>query len=172
MLSSEIAKKKTIEKLNSDNIFLVLETIRNLREHGNSWIIPEVIRLLKHTSHNEVEEAIKKLLYDLKDSKSIPYLINAICDVKYLNNLNILVSACWQNGLSYEDHFQVFVKLIVKEAFEVAFEAFTVIDNMEGALDMTESQIQIDYLKDNLSKVDESKKMLLVETIDILKKHV
>ena len=39
--------------------------------------------------------------------------------------------ACWQNGLDYSLFLLVFVDFVIKEDWETAFEAFTVIENME-----------------------------------------
>ena len=42
-----------------------------------------------------------------------------------------LLTACWQNGLDFSTFLPVFIDLIIHEDWEIAFEAFTVIDNLE-----------------------------------------
>ena len=39
--------------------------------------------------------------------------------------------ACWQNGMDFSAYFEVFTDLVINEEWEIAFEAFTVIENFE-----------------------------------------
>ncbi|MEE4198202.1 MAG: hypothetical protein V2I54_11195 [Bacteroidales bacterium] len=123
-------QKEIIKNLQSNKTDTVLAALKLIRSEGNKELLYEVIKLLHHTDNKNVEEEIFNLLDHLKDQKSAVVIIEAIEDKKYNHVLPRLVSSCWKNGLHYEDHIETFINLFIEGDFQVAFEAYTVIDNM------------------------------------------
>jgi hypothetical protein len=167
----KLNQKKIIDRLNSGNNLTILETIRILREIGNSFYIPDIVAVLKNTKNKDVQTSITNFLFELKDNDSAAKLVDEIKDLKNRECLNILVPACWENGLNYNQFLSVFVDLVISQDFQVAFDAFTVIENMQIDFDPVEVAVSVQLLKDNLNKVDHLKKLLFAQLIDLLLKR-
>ncbi|MFV0592498.1 MAG: HEAT repeat domain-containing protein [Draconibacterium sp.] len=121
----------TRDKLFSANSETVLSAIETLREKGNKEYLPILFELLFSAPEEEVKNAILKLLGTVKDKETIPVFIDALQNKKYISIRKEIATACWQNGLDFSGHVHVFADLIINENWEVAFEAFTVIENLE-----------------------------------------
>jgi hypothetical protein len=126
-----MTNKELIKNLHSTNQEILINTLKFISTDGNKDIMPEVINLLQQTNSTVIKNEIIKILENLKDPYSAPKLVDAIEDEGYKEELPILVSACWKNGLNYDEYIETFVKIFIRGDFQLAFDAFTVIDNME-----------------------------------------
>lgn len=167
-MNKDPQKKQVLMNLQSENSSLVKDTIEELRNSGNSSHIPLLIKLLHSTDNGDVKQLIVKLLNDLKYSDAIPKIIEAIQSNKYSDERQNLVSACWENGLDFGEYLPLFVDLVIGEEFPIAFEAFTVIENMDSNIGDTVKEEQIEKIKNNLSGVPENKAYLLNNLIEII----
>ncbi len=120
--------KKDLFSANSEIVISAIETIK---KKGNKLYIPILFDLLNSSPEVEIETEIKSLLETVKDKESINSFMRAIEDDKYKSIRKSILIACWQNGLDFSTFLPVFIDLIIKEDWEIAFEAFTVIDNFE-----------------------------------------
>lgn len=115
----------------SDDVETVKMAIEKISNEGNRLYLPLLFDLLKTLPEHEVELEIIKLLGSVKDKESVNSFMRAIEDEKYKTIRKTLISACWQNGLDFSNFMPVFIDLIINDEWEVAFEAFTLIDNLE-----------------------------------------
>ncbi|MDX8339235.1 HEAT repeat domain-containing protein [Draconibacterium sp. IB214405] len=109
----------------------VLAAINTLKEKGNKDYLPILFELMLTDNDAQIEKELQKLLGTIKDKETIPVFINALQEDKYKSIRKKVLTVCWQNGLDYSEYIEVFVNLIISEEWETAFEAFTVIENME-----------------------------------------
>ncbi|WP_297093564.1 hypothetical protein [uncultured Draconibacterium sp.] len=109
----------------------VLAALNKLKESGNKDYLPILFELMVAGCEAEVERQIQKLLGTIKDKETIPVFISALQEEHYQPIRKNIATVCWQNGLDFSDNIEVFVDLVINENWETAFEAFTVIDNME-----------------------------------------
>jgi hypothetical protein len=167
-MSKEQKTKQIIKNLQSDDSSLIKNTIKELRDSGNSGYIPFLIELLHSTDNSEIKQLIIKLLNDLKHSDAIPKIIEAIQNGKYSDERQSLVSVCWENGLDFSQYLSLFVDLVIEEEFSVAFEAFTVIENMNSNIDDSVKEEQVQKIKNNLDGAHEEKAYLLNNLIEII----
>ena len=123
--------KELIKNLHSTKQEIIINTLKFISTDGNKDIMPEVINLLQQTKNTAIKNEIIKILENLKDPNSAPKLVDAIEDEGYKGELPIIVSACWKNGLNYDEYIETFVKIFIRGDFQLAFDAFTVMDNME-----------------------------------------
>ena len=158
---------KIISGLQSQNPEQVIETIDRLRSSGNLSYLPVLFGLLA-SSVPEVNAKVMGLLADVKHRDIIPLLLEAIQDERYKGERKKLVSLCWENGLDFSSGLPVFVDLLINEGLEVAFEAYTVITNMEGKITAEMMNTETDRIEAALSRVDEQKRQLLTDIIDFL----
>jgi hypothetical protein len=115
----------------SADVEVVKSAIEKISIEGNRLYLPLLFDLLNSMPEHEVEVEIIKLLGSVKDKESVNSFMRAIEDAKYKTIRKTLVSACWQNGLDFSNFMPVFIDLIINDEWEVAFEAFTLIDNLE-----------------------------------------
>lgn len=162
--------KAITQQLFSSNTENVLSAIKKLDDSGNKDYLPLLFQLLSSNTETQISEAICKLLGRVKDKNTIPVFISALENEKYKNARKEIVSACWQNGLDFSDYIEKFIDLIIAEDWEIAFEAFTVVDNLNNTpSDDTLKDINI-KISAALDNNDKQKTYLLKEVQNFLSK--
>lgn len=159
---------KLLKGLNSANPDIVLDAIDALRAEGKTSDIPVLLELLLQSRNPEVKARITGLFANLKEKETIPMLINAIQDKKFEQVQQQLVSSCWENGMDYTPYLSVFVDLLIEKEFLVAFEAYTVITNMEKAIDQRLIDREIEKLDKAMRTTTPEKKSLMLDVVDFL----
>ena len=144
------------------------QILKNIREKGDAGLIPDLIHLLHRSGHSNIKNMIADVLINLKDQTCVPYLVESLKTDKYAEQEQILISACWQNGLDYSDYLTIFIDKMISGTYYVALESLTVIEN--ASLDKLDRQKSISKVKNSLSEVDKQQQSLLIELIHILQK--
>lgn len=129
----------TVEKINQQiklNLFsprteIVLEALNQVKSVGNRFYIPLLFDLLVTQPEQEIENEILKILGNVKDKETVNSFMRGIEEEKYRSIRKKILTSCWQNGLDFSTFLPVFIDQIINEDWEIAFEAFTVIDNLE-----------------------------------------
>jgi hypothetical protein len=161
--------KLIIKKLQSNNVEEVLFTIKQIRNTGSPKILPFLIDLLYTSKSEKIKSTIQSLLNDLKNKDCTSEIVKALKNEKYKKIHHLLLSSCWQSGLDYSEHLELFVNLFITGDFGVAFEAFTILDNSEDKYEAEAIDIQISNLKSNISGFTGSQKEgLFVELVHVL----
>lgn len=162
-----MTNKEIIKILNSGIENDIVELLRNLAKSGNNEILPDIISLLRKTSSTLMRDEIIKILEYLKEQSSSEIIVDAIRDSKNEKELPILVSACWKNGLNYEEYIDTFTDVFIRADFQLAFDAFTVIDNFETT-DINKANISLLKLESAIEDFTDDKKALCSELINII----
>ncbi len=165
------AKKKQVSILRSGNTAAIIDAVREVRNRGNSSILPEIFDLLLNSESEEVINACAALLNDLKQAESVDYMVSAIKEKKYKPIRNILVSACWQNGLNYHKDVQLFADILLNDSYTIAIEAFTVIENSIGAMDDIDVLQLRAKLKSGIASADDKKKALIIKLLSVIQNY-
>lgn len=160
--------KNILKGLESADSLKVIDTIEELRSSGRASDIPLLVELLHLTQNPEIKSKITGLFANLKESDTIPLIIGAIQNQKYAPELKELVACCWENGLDYSNYLSLFVGLLIDNEFAIAFEAYTVIMNLETRIDHKIIDQEIDLLERALSSAPEQKRQLMLDVIDFL----
>ena len=159
--------KEVIKHLKSGNQSLILETLRYIETEGNKEILTEVIRLLQNTTDTIIRDEIVKILENLNNQDCVPVLIQSLLNPDYKDIMSLLVSSCWKNGLDYSKSVEVFTDIFIKSDFQLAFDAFTVIDNLED-IDGITAEACIFRLKNTIEDIRDDKKSLYFELLRII----
>jgi hypothetical protein len=154
--------KKNLFSANTDIVISAIETIKN---KGNKFYIPILFDLLNSLPEPEIEKGIMDLLETVKDKETINSFMRAIEDDKYKPIRKSILIACWQNGLDFSTFLPVFVNLVIKEEWEIAFEAFTLIDNLEYLPGQEILNKSIAQVKEALPYANEQKSYFLNEIL-------
>ncbi|HEY3390324.1 MAG TPA: HEAT repeat domain-containing protein [Prolixibacteraceae bacterium] len=168
-MTIDVKSKEILSNLKSTDPEIILKTIDKVRESGNSFILAGLIDLLHDTELPEIRKSVLDLLSELKNKESVPAFISAIKDDKYFRERKDLVACCWQNGLIYNEYLPLFIDLVINEDFQVAFEAFTVIENMFGSVDDEIIDKEILKVTEALKDASEQKAYLLNGLLSIIR---
>lgn len=115
------------------------------------------------STREEKDEALKHL----KANNAQAFIINAISRTKNPEQKAQIIASCWETGLDFSKDFQFFISLVCDNNFNVSFEAFTVIQEMESEID---SSILKQAL-DSLLKVKEPS-VAVTETIQFIEQKL
>lgn len=154
--------------LNSKDNKVILESIEKLRSKGNINDLPAILDFLVAPNNPEVEKALYNFIFDIKDPKAIEPIAAAIQNSKYQNIQKKLIEMCWQSSLNFSNHSGLFVDLLIDGDFEIAFEAFTVIENMEESIELSVKETEMSKLKNAISSAQEDRKGMLHEAFHII----
>lgn len=147
---------------------VVLNAVKKIHNSGNVELLYPLLQLIKRTSNPKVERKSKAVFFDLKTNDATAFVVESIKAEDDISIKQFLVTACWNNSLDYSAHLDLFIDLFLNEIFEIAFDAYTVIENMIGFPDLEIIKIQIDKLKSKASTIESSKKQLLVDLVNLL----
>lgn len=162
-------EKRQISILRSGNTSAIIDTIQEIRKKGSVTILPELFDLLLISGNEEVIQACSSLLNDLKNKKSVQYLVAALKDERYEPVRHILVSACWQNGLDYHEEVQLFAEIFLNDNYTTAIEAFTVIENCLGDLTDRDILLLTEKMNRGIGLAKENKRPLIRELLSVIK---
>lgn len=159
--------KEIIKNLRSKKTSIILDTLKYISENGNKDIIIEVIELLRTTSDTIIRDKIIEILDNLREQYCVPPIIKAIENSDYKDILSILVSSCWKNSLDFDKYIEVFTDIFIQSDFQLAFDAFTVIDNFED-IDIQLADNCLLRLENSVEDITDDKKPLYFELINII----
>jgi len=148
---------------------VVISAIESIQKKGNLLYIPILLDLLNSSPETEIESEVLNLLGTIKDKESVNSFVRAIENDKYKGIRKSILTACWQNGLDFSTFLPVFIDLIIHEDWEIAFEAFTVADNLEYLPSPEIIKISVAIINDAMPSASEQKKYFLSEILVKLK---
>lgn len=174
-MSATIDTKKTkeiVNSLKSNDIKIVKRAIKQSKVHGNEAIFAEILDLLINHESEEVKTDVKNFLLDLKDSKALPMIIEAIKSEDFKNVKAELISIFWNCPLNPNDYISLFVKEAIKGDFMIALESSTVINNIEPPFPEAEVNESLLLLKEYFSNHPEDDKTELLKDILVVIKEM
>ena len=157
-----------IARLRSDNESILLQAISDLHETGSPLYLPLLAEILLDTEFEQVKKSIHKLLGELKDKEAAPALISLIGDKMYLKIRRELLASCWQNGLDYSPWLPQLVDWVIESELEVAFEAFTIIENLDQFPPADIREAEVVKINKALKEAGQTKSYLLKELRGII----
>ncbi len=168
----ENQKKENLAKLleTKDNTS-ILNAIAILRDEGNDQLLELLVKIYISNTYREVRTAIFQLICDLKNQKSAEFVVSFINDPELSAAKQMLVSSCWQSRLNYIQYFELFIQMVFVEPFEIAFEAFTVIENMEDRVSELRKKELIHYIDSHLSECRIENQVLADDLAAIIKQY-
>ncbi|HNW49529.1 MAG TPA: HEAT repeat domain-containing protein [Prolixibacteraceae bacterium] len=161
-------EEQLINNLLSTNHQVVINTLEEVKSTGSSKLLPFLIDLLHASTNDDIKTMTYKILAELKQTDAIPVLVEAIRNEKYFQEQEILIRSCWENGLDYTPYLSVFIDLVIHGDYMTSFEAFTVIENLEGTIGEEENEKLVMLLQNSLADSSPEKQALLEELIQIV----
>lgn len=163
-------EKQKIDQRIQQNLFspkpeVVAAAINEIKERGNRLYLPLLFELLNTGPEKEIEMEILNLLGTVKDKDTANSFMRAIEDDKFKKIRKQILTACWQNGLDFSTFLPVFIDQVINEDWETAFEAFTVIDNLEFLPAEAIVLISVEKINRAMNNANEQKKYFLQEIL-------
>jgi len=156
------------QALRSTNAHVLKQSLEKVRVEGQTPLLIEIFDLMLRQKEGEIYDLCCALLNDLKTQEAADQLAMALGQEEYLSIQKDLVAACWQNGLSYAAHVEAFAKLALEGSYETAIEAFTVLEEAAGELELSQRDALAEKLRHGLLDCPEDKKALLMELVKIV----
>lgn len=163
-------EQNILHKLSSNNPIIIKETLIELREKGNSKYIPFLFKLLQKHHNSNISTSIKNFISDIKESSIKTTLIACLKDESYNNIKKDLLTICWESRFDFSDNLELFVDILIEDDFITAFEALTVIENLNSDISEVFRNKQIIRLKDAILRSDKNKQQLIHDAIHIIPK--
>ncbi len=121
-----------LKDLASNDSKTLTSALKRVRSKGNEKVIPSLISIIEENQVESIVEEAKKIILELKSTAAIPFLLAELEKNKKAEIRELVLSSFWQTGFNAHQHMDKFVKAATKGTFMEAFEAYTVIDNLEG----------------------------------------
>ncbi len=124
--------KTILEQLMSKDEQVIIQAVEFIHEKGNVDYIPHLVFCYTNNASGDVKKKITNLLNDIKDARVAPVMVEMLKKHNPDEVTSMLLTACWSSGIDYAPFLPVFCDMVISEDYMTAFEALTVIDNMEG----------------------------------------
>src|SRR5271166_1938844 len=85
-----------------------------------------MVELLCDDTHKSSKQAVYNFIK--KEPKAIEIIIQAIMEAK--GDKKRLVASCWEGNIDCTAYLPLFADIVIKDEFEVALEALTVVEHM------------------------------------------
>ena len=162
---------KIIEQLKTELTFTsepkLLKTLEKVKGKGNDQMVEPILNLYASTNHDSVKKAIKGLLNELKVTDGTTILIEKLknCD----NELKeVILGALWSAGLNPIEYLPEIVEAACSSSYMVAFEALTVLENLEGPFEEEKISEAKLIINDYFEKPNEETKQLISVILGLL----
>ncbi len=162
-------EKRQISILRSGNHAAILSVLEDIRENGRITILPEIFELMLDTEDDEIMDGCTGILNDLKAEGAASYLVSGLKNQRYRPIRQQITAACWQSGMDFSHELLLFTKMLVRDDYATALEAFTVIENNVEDSDPAEIGKIRDMINGALPETPDSKKKLLKEMLNVLR---
>lgn len=164
-------EKELIKGLESTNPEVEKKSIEGLRQHGTVNSIEPLFKLWLKSDDEVVGELLFKIFCDIRITDAPAKIIELLCSGDYDSIMPLILNTMWNSGLDYTPYMPEITRFALKGDFNVALEALTLIENMEGEFseELTmESLLAIKDFENNGKDADEQKVQLLAA----LKTHI
>lgn len=175
-MSGEKAPSKKVKQLIADLFSKdekkVLKTITLLEADGDEHVLRPLCELYLENDLESIKTKILEFLGKLSDSSATPVMIEILRDEALSPIRQELLNAMWQNKLDFSPFLADFVAIACEGTFLETFECLTLIENMEGPFEESqtlESQLYLkEYLENEMGK-DESRDGLISDIAVLIK---
>lgn len=155
-------------RLLSGRSVTVMSALEEVKVRGNIAYLPLLFDILTSKPDEQVEQEILKILGTLKIQEAVPVMAETLQSPMYSSIRKQLATACWQNGLNFEDYLPVFVELVVNEEWETGFEAFTVIENMDNYPNQEIIELSVSKIEHALPDASDKRRYFLQEILALI----
>lgn len=157
--------KQIIEFLSSSDEKQVKQALAGLKTDGDATVIEHLADLLlSDKDKGKFTKEILEIFSSLKDTSTVPAMIEVLRNEKYLPVRQLLLSTIWNSGLDYTEYMSDFVLFACEGDFLEALDCLTILENLQGEIEerhILESQWHLkEYLEDVAPKEERKAQIL------------
>ena len=144
-----------ISDLSSKDSKNLASALKRVRSKVSEKVIPALVSIIENNEEPKLVEEAKSIILELKSTASIPYLLDILENHKNSEIRELILNSFWQTGFNAHQYIDKYVLAATKGSYMEAFEADTIIDNLEGPFEeepIMEAQL---ILKSYFSTADE-----------------
>lgn len=149
----------------------ILAVLEQIREIGVPKLLPALVKVYKTCGDDDVKMSIFKLLSDASQREIVDEMASAIAAETDPNVKQMLVTSCWYSKIDYLPQLELFIDMVFDAPFELAFEAFTVIENRQGSISSERRGELISHIEHRLADDANPNESLTTGLIDIVKNY-
>lgn len=161
--------QQLLKNLQSEDENVVAAAIETIKTQGNTAYIEPLFDLVRTSANPETRRTIKRLLADIKPAESVQILIDLAQNPLYAAVQSDIISVCWESGLDFSKQIPTFVNWVITGEYMTAFEAFTVIENMEITLTIDDTERYLAPVFEALDQASDDRKILLEAIVSHLR---
>jgi len=169
MNTNQKLNQTILDNLKSGSPAKISSAIEEIKNIAGTKYLPFIIETLSNYDDDSIHKTISEFLFNLKEESAVTYIIDGIKNNQNKDILPILVSSCWQCGLSYKEYFVLFTEIFIESELVVAIESFSVIETVLDELNSKERQLIIDKVESSSNKMDSTKQSFATSLIDMIK---
>ena len=121
-----------LKDLKSTDPKILTSALKRVRSKGTEQVVPALISLFENCETASVVAEAKNIILELKNTGSIPYLLSELESNENSATRELILNSFWHTGFNAHEHLDKFVAAATKGTYMEAFEAFTIIDNLDG----------------------------------------
>lgn len=150
----------------------VIKTITLLEAEGSHEILVPMCELYLENRSETINGKLIDFLSKLSDSSATEEMVNIIRDDKFIGIRQVLLNTMWQSKLDFSPFLADFVAIACEGNFLEAFECLTIIENLEGPFQESQTLESQLYLKEYLEtemKKDEQRDGIISDIAILIK---
>ncbi|MBO7497068.1 MAG: hypothetical protein J6T98_10985 [Salinivirgaceae bacterium] len=149
----------------------VMAVLEQIREIGVPKLLPALVKVYKSCGDDDVKMAVFKLLCDASQPGLVDVMAETIAAESDANVKQMLVTSCWYSKIDYLPRLELFIDLVFDAPFELAFEAFTVVENRQGSISDERRTELISYIENRLAETSSANESLAESLSEIVKNY-
>lgn len=162
--AKEKAYAKALKDLFSADDEVVLSAIQQLSETGDHRLIHPLLEVMLNGSER-VNAAVEQVLFQLKDTKAMDELVEALDNPKYEPIRVTILASFWNTGQWPTEHLTKLCEIAVNGTFEEAFEVLTVVEHMEGTMEPAELELALEPVREFLMREEGHANYAIIESL-------
>ncbi len=157
-----------INKLHSADTSIVIEALKKIKERSTVKVIPHLLNLINENTQPIIKKDILQVICDIKEREAVPVLIREISKRDFGTDTSDVISTFWQSRLDFSEYLSTFIRIFIKEDYQTAIEAFTVVEESICRIDMETQKDCLNILKSSVNKISDEKRPLYKEMVILL----
>ncbi len=144
--------------------------LKEIRESGDEKILRAVTEQYTRFSAS-TQKSVGAVFGDIQNQDYVPLLVKLTQGTVDAKVQKMLLTAAWNSRLNFVDYLECYIDFVISADFELAFDAFTLLENVETAVSHQRKHELVDYVKSHISKCKEDTLVLAHDLVKIIENY-
>ncbi len=162
-------EQKVIKALRNASDDEAIAMLNSLKAYATPFYIKVLLEMLTEARPESLKRAITEFIANIRLQEVVIHIADFVAKNHKDLDVSHIVTASWQNSLDFSRHLAPYFDVLIFADYQLAFEAFTVIENSIHSLERNEiSQFEA-LLTNALPHATDAKQRLIEAMLDQLK---